>query len=161
MIFGRESYDRFVVTRKFRDWPWLKLVTKNVQHFSLPKMILSLTFIHHFEEEKVLNRRDQIDWLLHTYHEIYYRLTFFVFRDDLLVTPISRWNIWRVFQMHPHAFGFSFWEKIILFAQIAAAALSYLHDDHLFHAASNRTIILFLYIRLNHALSEARTLFRV
>jgi hypothetical protein len=35
--------------------------------------------------------------------------------------------------------------KIILFAQIAAASSSCLHDDHLFYAASNRTII-FIFI---------------
>jgi hypothetical protein len=33
--------------------------------------------MHHCDEKKILNRRDQIDLLLNTCHEIYYRITVF------------------------------------------------------------------------------------
>jgi hypothetical protein len=55
MIHGEENCGTFVVTKLGHDQSRRFLVTTNVLQFSSPWIIISSTFLCHFEELKILN----------------------------------------------------------------------------------------------------------
>ena len=89
MICGGEICGIFVVTNFGHGQSRRFLVTTNVPQFSPPPIIISLTFLSHFEELKILNTKHQVESFFHIYHENYYRTIFIFFGHDELVTQIT------------------------------------------------------------------------
>ena len=61
----------------------------NVLQFSLLHIIISVVFLYHFEELKILNAKLQIEALFHFCHENYYRAIFLFFGRDETTTQCS------------------------------------------------------------------------
>ncbi len=89
MIHGGENCSTFVVISFGHGQSRRFLVTTNVLQFSPPWIIISSTFLFHFEELKILNTNHQVEVFFHTHHGNYHRIIFIFFVHDEMVTQIS------------------------------------------------------------------------